>query len=59
VGDFVDGEEEILVGRSSDDVCGEEEGPREERCIPEEIGTDNLKAYHSSDERCGKRLRAT
>ena len=38
----MDGEEEVLVGGGSDYVCGKEEFPREEGCVAEEVGAEDL-----------------
>jgi hypothetical protein len=49
VRDFVNGQEQVLVGGSTNDVGREPEAPGPERSVAEEIGTGALKAYHGED----------
>jgi len=41
--DFVYREEKILIRCCANNVCCEDEGPGEWRCISQEIGTEDLK----------------
>lgn len=58
VGDFVDGQEEVLVGGGADDVGGQEEGPRQERRVAEEAGAEDLDGHDEQDDVFGEGLRA-
>ena len=52
--DFVDGEEEVLVGGRADEVGGEEEGPGEEGRIAEGVGAGDLQGDDGEDEGDGE-----
>jgi len=56
MGDFVYGQEEVLVGRGADYVGCEEDGPGDERCVVEAVGTEDLEADYCEDERDCERL---
>jgi hypothetical protein len=56
VRDLVDGQEEVLVGGSTNDVGCEPEAPGPERSVAEEVGTGALKAYHGEDKGNGQGL---
>lgn len=56
--DFVDGEEEVLVGGSADDVGCEEERPGEEGGVTQGVGAEYLEGDDCEDEREGQRLGA-
>ncbi len=47
---FVDSEEEVLIRSSPDNVCGEEELPREERRRLECVGAEYLYRDNKEDE---------
>ena len=56
VADFVDGEEEVLVGGGADQVRGREEGEREHGGVAEEVGAEDLEEDDGEDEVFGQGL---
>lgn len=50
VGDLVDGEEEVLVGRGADDVGCEEEAPRQHGRVAEEVRAEQLYGHDEGDD---------
>jgi hypothetical protein len=50
VRDFVNGQEQVLVGGGSNDVGREPKAPGPERSVAEEVGTGALEAYHGEDQ---------
>ena len=52
----MNGQEEVLVGSGTNDVCREPETPGPERSVAEEVGTGALKAYHGEDKGNGQGL---
>lgn len=42
MGDFVNGEEKVLIGGCANDVCSEEKGPRDGVSVAEAIGGECL-----------------
>ena len=57
VGNFMDGEEEVLVGCCADDVGGEEEREGENCGISKAYGTGQLQCYDPEDHILGQWLR--
>lgn len=47
--DFVDSQEQVLVGGGTDHVCGKEKLPREHRGIAKQISAANLKRDDSEN----------
>ena len=58
VRDLVNCEEQVLVRCRTDNVRREEERPREDRCVPKEVGCRNLYRNNKEDHVFRKRLRA-
>lgn len=58
VGDFVDGEEEVLVGRGADDVGREQEGPRQNGRRAQEHGAGRLQRHNQQHHVLGEGLGA-
>jgi len=59
MGDLMDREEAVLVGRCADDVCCEEELPGEEGCVSEEVGAGYLEGDHAGNNIFRQWLRTT
>lgn len=54
MGDFVDREEQVLVGGRAHDVGDAPEGPGEERRVAEEDGRDDLEGDDTEDDVFGQ-----
>lgn len=52
----MDGEEEILVRRGTDNVCGQEEFPGEEGSVPESVGAEDLQSDDEENDVFGQWL---
>lgn len=55
---FVDSEEQILVRRCTDNVCGEKEGPRKDWRVSKKVGAENLDGHDKEDDVFGEGLGA-
>lgn len=54
--DFVNSQEQILVGRCADKVRGAQEFPGEKGRVAEQVGAQDLQADDEQDEVFGQRL---